>query len=59
MKTWSSTFRLCLVAIVFTSCAIAFMMVTATNPSADDFWKAMGMSAGGVAAYMFGTRKQD
>ena len=45
-----------MVIIVMTSCAIAFMMLTASNPSADDFWRAVGVAGGGTAAYYVGKR---
>ena len=56
IDTWQSTLRICVVAIVCTACAIAFMMLTASNPSADDFWRAVGVAGGGTAAYFVGRK---
>lgn len=56
MKSWHQALQLCVVAIVVTACMIAFMMATASNPSADDFWKALGTGGMGVAAYLWGRR---
>jgi len=47
MKWW----QYCVVAVVVTTCVTGFMMVTANNPSADDFWRGSG---GGVLGYLAG-----
>ena len=54
IKTWGDVLRLCFVAVVITGCAITFMMLTASNPSADAFWKAAGMGLGGIGVWLIG-----
>ncbi len=56
LKTWDDVFRICFVTIVITFCAGVFMYVTASNPSADDFWRAMGMAGGGFISFMVGRK---
>jgi len=56
MKWW----QYCLLAVVLTGCLVVFMMCTANNPSADDFWRGTGGGlfgfAGGWVASLFGKR---
>lgn len=56
LTSWPATLRVCFTAIVITACAITFMMLTAQNPSADDFWKAIGFSLAGFGTYYLGKR---
>jgi hypothetical protein len=42
-----SWWQMCIVMIIGTVCLTVFMMLTASNPSADDFWRGIG---GGIVA---------
>ena len=52
--TLSDVLRICFMAVVITGCAIAFMMLTANNPSADDMFRALGVAGGGIASFLAG-----
>jgi hypothetical protein len=54
ITTWQGVLRFVVIAVVITGCAVTFMMFTASNPSADDFWRAVGVAGGGIASFMAG-----
>jgi hypothetical protein len=43
-NTWSDVLRICFMVVVITG-------------SADDFWRAVGVAGGGIAAFMLGRRQ--
>lgn len=53
MSTWSDCFRLITVMVAGTACVTLFMMLTAKNPSADDFWRGVGSFVLGTGASQF------
>lgn len=54
LKTWSNTARFCTACIVVTACVITLMMLTASNPSADDFWRAMPLIIAAIGSFLAG-----
>lgn len=50
VRTWDDCFRCIAVMVTGTACVTVFMMLTAANPSADDFWRGMGSFILGTSA---------
>ena len=54
--SWGSTLRFCLVAVTCTACAISFLMLTATNPSANEVYEGLALACGGIGSYYMGRK---
>ena len=52
MEWW----KICCLMIVGTACAVIFMMLTADNPSADDFWRGIGSFGMGAGSAILGRK---
>lgn len=52
LDTWAGVAKICFIMVIGTSCVTVFMMLTANNPSADDFWRGVGSFGIGIGSML-------